>query len=65
MIGTGLPCPCCGSKLQLTIDYIIKNPISACPICKSIMKFPVNEELFKQYKEAQAEIDSIKRKYFK
>ena len=65
MIGTGLPCPCCGTKLQLTIDYIIKNPRAACPVCKSIMKFPVNEELFKQYKEAQAEIDYIKRKYFK
>ena len=65
MIGTGLPCPCCSAKLQITIDYIIENPISAWPICKSVMKFPVNEELFKQYKEAQAEIQAIKTKYFK
>lgn len=64
MIGNGLPCPCCSTKLQITIDYIIKNPTSACPVCKSIIKFPVNEELFEQYKQAQADIEAIKNKYF-
>jgi len=61
MIGTGIPCPCCGSPLNITIDFIIENPIAACPTCNSIMKFPVKDDLFKQYKEAKKELDNIKK----
>ena len=56
MIGTGLPCPSCGTRLQLTIDFIMEHPAAACPTCGCVMKFPRNDKLLEKYKEAKAEI---------
>lgn len=61
MFGTGIPCPCCGVKLNINMDFIISNPVAACPSCGSVMKFPVNDELLKEYKEAKLQIENIKR----
>jgi len=61
MIGTGLPCPSCGTRLQLTIDFIMDHPAAACPTCGCIMKFPRNDKLLEKYKEAKAEIDHYKK----
>ena len=61
MIGSGIPCPCCGVKLNINMDFIIENPIAACPSCNSVMKFPVNNELLEEYKEAKLQIENIKK----
>lgn len=61
MIGTGLPCPVCGTRLQLTIDFIVENPAAACPTCGTVMKFPRNEKLFEKFKEAKKDIEKYKK----
>ena len=61
MIGTGLPCPSCGQRLQLTIDFIMEHPAAACPKCGCVMKFPKNDKLLEKYKEAKEEIEHYKK----
>jgi hypothetical protein len=58
-----LPCPMCKNPLGLTLEFIIKHPISACPHCKTILDFTVNEEIKKTYTDAMDEINKIKKKY--
>ena len=58
-----LPCPACKNPIGLTLEFIIKHPISACPHCDVIMDFTVNEEIKKSFKEAISEIDNIKKQY--
>lgn len=58
-----LPCPACKNPIGLTLEFIIKHPISACPHCDVIMDFTVNEEIKKSFTEAISEIDNIKKQY--
>ena len=58
-----LPCPACKNPIGLTLQFIIKHPISACPHCDVIMDFTVNEEIKKSFTEAISEIDNIKKQY--
>jgi hypothetical protein len=58
-----LPCPACKQPIGLTLEFIIKHPISACPHCDVIMDFTVNEEIKKSFNEAISEIDKIKKQY--
>lgn len=58
-----LPCPACKKPIGLTLQFIIKHPISACPHCDVIMDFTVNEEIKKSFTEAISEIDNIKKQY--
>lgn len=58
-----LPCPACRNPIGLTLEFIIKHPISACPHCDVIMDFTVNEEIKKSFNEAISEIDKIKKQY--
>ena len=58
-----LPCPACKNPIGLTLEFIIKHPISACPHCDVIMDFTVNEEIKKSFTEAISEIDKIKKQY--
>ena len=57
------PCPSCRQPLGLTLDIIIKNPIVACPHCKTVMNFEVNDEIKEKMKKGLAEIEKIKNKY--
>jgi hypothetical protein len=58
-----LPCPACKQPIGLTLEFIIKHPVSACPHCDVIMDFTVNEEIKKSFTEAISEIDNIKKQY--
>ena len=56
-------CPTCKKPLGLTLEFIMKNPICACPHCGTSFNFTVNEDIKKIYKETMSEIDKIKRQY--
>jgi hypothetical protein len=58
-----LPCPMCKTPLGLTLEFIIKHPVSACPSCKTVLDFTVNEDIKKSYNEAMGEIKKIKNQY--
>lgn len=60
MIGGGIPCPVCGQKLQLTIDFMIEHSSAACPRCYSVMSFPKNDKLFDEYKKIKVEMETLK-----
>jgi uncharacterized protein YbaR (Trm112 family) len=50
-----LPCPMCKTPLGLTLEFIIKHPVSACPRCETVLDFTVNEDIKKSYNEAMGE----------
>jgi hypothetical protein len=58
-----LPCPACKQPIGLTLEFIIKHPVSGCPHCGIIMDFTVNEEIKRSFNEAISEIDKIKKQY--
>ena len=58
-----LPCPACKQPIGLTLEFIIKHPVSGCPHCGIIMDFTVNEEIKQSFTEAVSEIDKIKKQY--
>jgi len=58
-----LPCPMCKTPLGLTLEFIIKHPVSACPNCKTVLDFTVNEDIKKSYNDAMNEIKKIKNQY--
>ena len=39
----GMPCPSCKAPLGLTLDFIVKNPISQCPHCGVVMNFKASD----------------------
>ena len=61
MIGGGIPCPICGTKLQLTLDFIVEHSAAACPKCYTVMQFPKNDVLFNEYKKIKAEMELLKK----
>ena len=60
-----LPCPGCQQPIGLTIDFIVKNPISQCPFCGVIMNFKADSKVVDDYKEAINQIQIIQEKYKK
>lgn len=60
---SGVPCPSCKSPIKLTLDFIIKNPVSQCPHCGVIMKFNENQELFDEYRQVMKDIEYIKKQH--
>jgi hypothetical protein len=58
-----LPCPSCRKPIDLTLEFIIKHPVSACPHCETILDFSVNDEIKNKYNEAIAEIEKVKKQY--
>jgi hypothetical protein len=58
-----LPCPSCRNPIDLTLEFILKHPISACPHCQTVLDFTVNDEIKNKYNEALAEIQKIKKQY--
>ena len=60
-----LPCPSCRQPLGLTIEFIMKNPVSQCPYCGVIMNFKPDSKVVDEYKDALNQIKSIQDKYKK
>lgn len=60
-----LPCPACGKPLGLTIEFIMKYPVSQCPYCGVIMNFQADTKVVDEYKDALNQIKSIQDKYKK
>ena len=60
-----LPCPGCGKPLGLTIEFIMKNPISQCPYCDVIMNFKADNKVVEEYKDSLNQIKAIQDKYKK
>lgn len=58
-----LPCPSCKNPINLTLEFIIKNPVCVCPTCKTIMDFTINEDIKKSYNETMMEMEKIKNQY--
>jgi len=58
-----MPCPSCKAPLGLTIDFIIKNPISVCPHCQVIMNFSASEIATTELNAGLKEIENLKKKY--
>jgi uncharacterized Zn finger protein len=58
-----VPCPSCKSPIGLTLDFIIKNPISKCPNCGVVMKFKGDEKILEEYNNVINEIKNIKKQY--
>ena len=56
-----LPCPACRKPIGLTLEFIMKHPVTVCPHCEVIMDFTINEEIKKSFTEAVSEIDKIKK----
>jgi flagellar biosynthesis/type III secretory pathway chaperone len=56
-----LPCPACKQPIGLTLEFIMRHPVTVCPHCEIIMDFTVNEEIKKSFTEAISEIDKIKK----
>ena len=58
-----LPCPNCQTPLGISLDFIIKNPVSVCPTCQTVFNFAVNDEIIKTFKETLNEMN-LGIKYF-
>jgi hypothetical protein len=58
-----LPCPNCQTPLGITLDFIVKNPMSVCPNCQTVFNFAVSDEIIESFKEALQEIEDIKKQY--
>lgn len=58
-----IPCPYCRTQLGMDLTFILKNPISVCPRCKTILDFSVDPEIKKKFDSAIKEINDIKKKY--
>ena len=43
-----LPCLSCKQPLGLTIEFIMKNPLSQCPYCGVIMNFKPDAKIVKK-----------------
>jgi hypothetical protein len=47
----------------MDLPFILKNPISVCPNCRTILDFTVDPEIKKKFDSAIKEINDIKKKY--
>jgi hypothetical protein len=58
-----LPCPSCRQPLGLSLQFIIKNPVSACPYCQTIFNFDVGSDIKRKFTDTIKQIDKIKSRY--
>lgn len=58
-----IPCPSCRQPLGLTIDFIMKHPVSQCPYCLTVMDFKPDIKVVDEYKDALKQIEDIRKKY--
>ncbi len=58
-----LPCPACKAPLGLTLQFIMKNPVSTCPHCQTVFNFRVGSEIKKKFTDTIKQIDTIKGRY--
>lgn len=58
-----MPCPSCKAPLGLTLDFIIKNPVSQCPHCKAVMNFKASKVATDDLKKGLRQIEDLKKKY--
>lgn len=58
-----LPCPVCRTPLHVDLQWLIENPISQCPTCKSVMNFEVPEKMQREVTSAMENIKKIKDEY--
>ena len=58
-----IPCPSCRQPLGLTIDFIMKHPVSQCPYCLTVMDFKPDTKIVGEYKSALKQIEDIQKKY--
>lgn len=58
-----LPCPGCTNPIDLTIEFIMKNPVSQCPYCGVIMNFKADTKVVDEYRDALKQIKNIQEKY--
>jgi hypothetical protein len=58
-----MPCPSCKAPLGLTLDFIIKNPVSVCPHCQVIMNFSASKIATDDLKKGLRQIEDLKKKY--
>lgn len=58
-----IPCPGCQTPLGITLDFIVKNPMSVCPNCETVFNFAVSQEIIESFKDALQEIEDIKKQY--
>ena len=59
-----LPCPSCATPIDLTLEFILKNPVSVCPHCQTVMNFNVIN-VYKKSIIALQNIEDVKQKYSK
>ena len=58
-----MPCPSCKAPLGLTLDFIIKNPVSQCPHGKAVMNFKASKVATDDLKKGLRQIEDLKKKY--
>ena len=58
-----LPCMSCKAPLGLTLQFITKNPVCACPHCGVIFNFHVSDEVKQSLGKALHDIDTLKTKF--
>ena len=56
-----LPCPNCRKPLGIDLTFILKNPVSQCPYCKTVLDFSGNINIMEDYKKVLSEIELIKK----
>ena len=59
----GMPCPSCKAPLGLTLDFIVKNPISQCPHCGVVMNIKASDIATDHLKKGLRQIEDLKKKY--
>ena len=45
----------------MDLTFILKNPVSQCPYCKTILDFSGNINIMEEYKKVLGEIELIKK----
>ena len=58
-----MPCPSCKNPLDITLQYILDNPVSVCPHCEVIMNFETSDIATDTLREGLREMEKIKNKY--
>tara|TARA_B100000780_G_C21073613_1_gene432099 strand:- start:799 stop:1002 length:204 start_codon:yes stop_codon:yes gene_type:complete len=58
-----MPCPSCKNPLDLTLQFILDNPVSVCPHCKVVMNFETSNIATDTLRKGLRDMDNLKKKY--